>query len=113
MRAEGHYLLRSNLSGEDPAILWQRYIQLTEIEAAFRTLKSDLAIRPVFHQKDPRIEAHIFVAFLAYCLYVSLQQWLRALASGRTSRAVCGEMSGIRIIDVHLSATECVCVSFR
>ena len=63
MRREGHYLLRSNLSSEDPAILWQYYIQLTEIEAVFRVLKSDLAIRPVFHQKDSRIEAHIFVAF--------------------------------------------------
>jgi len=106
MRAEGHYLLRSNLSGEDPAILWQRYIQLTEIEAVFRTLKSDLAIRPVFHQKDPRIEAHIFVAFLAYCLYVTLQQRLRALAPGLTSRAVIEKMSAIQMIDVHLPTTD-------
>ena len=102
----GHYLLRSNLSSEDPAILWQRYIQLTEIEAAFRTLKSDLAIRPVFHQKDPRIEAHIFVAFLAYCLYVTLQQRLRALAPGLTSRAVIEKMSAIQMIDVHLPTTD-------
>ncbi len=64
-RSEGHYLLRSNLAGEDPARLWQHYVQLTEIEAVFRALKSDLAIRPIYHQKDSRIEAHIFVSFLA------------------------------------------------
>ena len=106
MRTEGDYLLRSNLSGEDPAILWQRYIQLTEIEAAFRNLKSDLAIRPIHHQKDPRIEAHIFIAFLAYCLYVTLQQRLRALAPGLTSRAVIEKMTAIQMIDVHLPTTD-------
>ena len=106
MRAEGVYLLRSNLSSEDPAILWQRYIQLTEIEAAFRNLKSDLAVRPIYHQKDPRIEAHIFVAFLAYGLYVTLQQRLRALAPGLTSRAVIEKMTAIQMIDVHLPTTD-------
>ena len=106
MRSEGDYLLRSNLSGEDPAILWQRYIQLTQIEAAFGNLKGDLAIRPIHHQKDPRIEAHIFVAFLAYCLYVTLQQRLRALAPGLTSRAVIEKMSAIQMIDVHLPTTD-------
>ncbi|MGH8523361.1 MAG: IS1634 family transposase [Gammaproteobacteria bacterium] len=106
MRREGHYLLRSNLCGEDPAILWQRYIQLTEIEAAFRNLKSDLAIRPVYHQKDSRIEAHIFVAFLAYCLFVTLQQRLRALAPGLTSRAVIEKMSSIQMVDVYLPTTD-------
>jgi len=105
-RAEGDYLLRSNLTGKDPAILWQRYIQLTEIEAAFRNLKSDLAIRPIHHQKDPRIEAHIFAAFLAYCLYVTLQQRLRALAPGLTSRAVIEKMTAIQMIDVHLPTTD-------
>jgi len=106
LRTEGDYLLRSNLTGKDPAILWQRYIQLTEIEAAFRNLKSDLAIRPIHHQKDPRIEAHIFVAFLAYCLYVTLQQRLRALAPGLTSRAVIEKMTAIQMIDVHLPTTD-------
>jgi transposase len=106
IRAEGHYLLRSNLSGEDPAILWQRYIQLTGIEAVFRNLKSDLSIRPVHHQKDSRIEAHIFVSFLAYCLYVTLQQRLRALAPGLTSRAVIEKMSAIQMVDVHLPTTD-------
>jgi transposase len=106
IRTEGHYLLRSNLSGEEPAILWQRYIQLTEIEAVFRNLKSDLAMRPIHHQKDSRIEAHIFVAFLAYCLYVTLQQRLRALAPGLTSRAVIEKMSAIQMVDVHLPTTD-------
>ena len=106
MRTEGDYLLRSNLTDKDPAILWQRYIQLTEIEAAFRNLKSDLAIRPIHHQKDPRIEAHIFVAFLAYCLYVTLQQRLRLLAPGLTSRAVLEKMTAIQMIDVHLPTTD-------
>ena len=105
-RTEGHYLLRSNLTGEDPAVLWQRYIQLTEIEAVFRNLKSDLALRPVHHQKDSRIEAHIFVAFLAYCLYVTLQQRLRALAPGLTSRAVIEKMAAIQMVDVHLPTTD-------
>jgi len=106
VRTEGDYLLRSNLSSEDPAILWQRYIQLTEIETAFRNLKSDLAVRPIYHQKDPRIEAHIFVAFLTYCLYVTLQQRLRALAPGLTSRAVIEKMTAIQMIDVHLPTTD-------
>src|ERR1019366_9800569 len=94
------YLLRSNLVSEDPALLWQRYIQLTEIEAAFRNLKSDLALRSIHHQKDERIEAHIFVAFLAYGLYVTLQQRLRGLAPGLTARAVIEKMSAIQMVDV-------------
>jgi transposase len=106
IRNEGHYLLRSNLSDEDPVILWQRYIQLTEIEAVFRNLKSDLAIRPIYHQKDWRIEAHIFVSFLAYCLYVTLQQRLRVLAPGLTSRAVIEKMSAIQMVDVCLPTTD-------
>ena len=106
IRTEGDYLLRSNLSDEDPGVLWQRYIQLTEIESAFRNLKSDLAVRPIYHQKDPRIEAHIFVAFLAYCLYVTLQQRLRALAPGLTARAVIEKMAAIQMIDVHLPTTD-------
>lgn len=106
LRGEGRYLLRSNLSGEDPALLWQRYMQRTEIEAAFRNLQSDLAIGPIHHQKDSRIEAHIFVAFLAYCLYLTLQQRLRALAPGLTSRAVIEKMSALQMVDVHLPTTD-------
>lgn len=105
-RGEGHYLLRSNLSGEDPALLWQHYVQLTEIEAVFRDLKSDLAIRPIFHQKDLRIEAHVFVSFLAYCLYVTLRQRLRALAPGLTPRAVMEKMTALQMVDVRVPTTD-------
>ena len=83
-RREGRYLLRSNLTQSDPATLWEYYIQLTEIEQAFKELKNDLAVRPIFHQTDERIEAHIFVAFVAYCLQVTLKQRSRTLAPGLT-----------------------------
>jgi len=105
-RREGHYLLRSNLSAEDPGVLWQHYVQLTEIEAVFRALKSDLAIRPIYHQKDSRIEAHIFVSFLAYCLYITLGQRLRVLAPGLTPRAVLEKMSAIQMVDVQVPTTD-------
>jgi transposase len=105
-RREGHYLLRSNLSAENPALLWQHYVQLTEIEAVFRALKSDLAIRPIFHQKDTRIEAHIFVSFLAYCLYITLGQRLRALAPGLTPRAVLEKMSAIQMVDLWVPTID-------
>jgi len=105
-RREGHYLLRSNLDGENPALLWQYYMQLTQVEQAFKNLKSDLALRPLFHQKDSRIEAHIFVAFLAYCLHVTLQQRLRPLAPGLTPRAVLDKLAAIQMVDVHLPTTD-------
>ena len=106
MRREGRYLLRSNLPAEDPARLWQHYVQLTEIEAVFRALKSDLAIRPIYHQKDSRIEAHIFVSFLAYCLYITLGQRLRTLAPGLTPRAVLEKMAAIQMVDVWVPTTD-------
>jgi transposase len=105
-RREGNYLLRSNLSGESPAKLWQFYIQLTEVEQAFKELKSDLAIRPIYHQKDERIEAHIFVAFVSYCLQATLKQRLRTLAPGLTPRAVLEKFAGIQMVDVHLPTTD-------
>ena len=73
-----HYLLRSNLVGEDPAVIWERNIQLTQIEAAFKSMKGELGIRPIFHQLQNRVEAHIFVAFLGYCLLVTLKHRLAA-----------------------------------
>ena len=106
LRREGRYLLRSNLPAEDPARLWQHYVQLTEIEAVFRALKSDLAIRPIYHQKDSRIEAHIFVSFLAYCLYITLGQRLRTLAPGLTPRAVLEKMAAIQMVDVWVPTTD-------
>ncbi len=106
MNREGSYLLRSNLKRADPAILWQQYIQLTEIEQVFKELKNDMAIRPVYHQKDERIESHIFVAFSAYCLQVTLKHRLRPLARGLTPRAVLEKFAAIQMVDVHLPTTD-------
>ncbi len=103
---EGRYLLRSNLHDHDPVRLWRLYIQLTEIEQAFKELKGDLAIRPIHHQLDHRIEAHIFVAFIAYCLQVTLKGRLRALAPGLTPRAVFEKFKTMQMVDVHLPTTD-------
>jgi len=105
-RREGCYLLRSNLIGMDPAQLWELYIQLTQIEEAFRNLKGDLAIRPIYHQLEQRIEAHIFVAFIAYCLHVTLRRRLHKLAPGLTPRNVLEKLKTIQMIDVHLPTTD-------
>jgi len=105
-RREGRYLLRSNLTGEDPTRLWQFYVQLTQIEAAFKDLKDDLGLRPIFHQLERRIEAHIFVAFLAYCLHVHLRARLRALAPGLTPRSLLEKFSAIQMLDVHFPTTD-------
>ena len=105
-RREGRYLLRTNLCGQDPALLWQFYIQLVEIEAAFKNLKDDLQLRPIYHQLIERIEAHIFVAFLAYCMHVTLRARLRPLASGLTPRAVLDKFAAIQMLDVHFPTTD-------
>ena len=105
-RREGSYLLRSNLTGGDPAQLWAFYLQLTEVEQAFKELKGDLAMHPIYHQTDERIEAHILIAFLAYCLQVTLKQRLRSLAPGLTPRSVLDKMAAIQIVDVHLPTTD-------
>jgi len=105
-RREGRYLLRTNLTESDPAKLWQFYLQLVEVEAAFRTLKGDLAIRPVFHQEEHRIEAHIFIAFLAYCVHVTLARQLKALAPGLTPRAVLEKFATVQMIDVFVPTTD-------
>ena len=105
-RREGRYLLRSNLTGEDPATLWRYYMRLTEIEQAFKELKHDLAIRPVFHQREGRIEAHIFVAFIAYCLQVTLKNLAKPCAPGLTPRAILEKFATIQMVDVHLPTTD-------
>ncbi|MGH8711397.1 MAG: IS1634 family transposase [Burkholderiales bacterium] len=105
-RREGRYLLRTNLCGRDPEDLWQFYIQLTEIEAAFKNLKDDLQLRPIYHQLQHRIEAHIFVAFMAYCLHITLRARLKPLAEGLTSRAVLDKFAAIQMLDVHLPTTD-------
>jgi hypothetical protein len=105
-RREGRYLLRTNLTDDDPAKLWQYYIQLVAVEEAFKTLKGDLAIRPVFHQSDNRIEAHIFIAFLAYCLQITLARRLHGLAPGLTARSALQKFAAVQMIDVHLPTTD-------
>jgi transposase len=103
---DGHYLLRSNLTGEDPGVLWERYIQLTQIEAAFKTMKSELGLRPIYHQLGHRVEAHILVAFLAYCLLVTLKNRLQALAPGLTPRAVLETLAPMQMLDVTFPTTD-------
>ena len=103
---DGHYLLRSNLTGEDPAVLWERYVQLTQIEAAFKTMKSELGLRPIYHQLGHRVDAHILVAFLAYALLVTLKNRLQALAPGLTPRAVLDMLSSIQMLDVIFPTTD-------
>jgi transposase len=105
-RREGRYLLRTNLCGKEPAELWQFYIQLVEIEAAFKNLKDDLKLRPIHHQLQQRIEAHIFVAFLAYCLHVTLRARLRPLAAGLTPRSVLDKFAAIQMLDVKFPTTD-------
>lgn len=105
-RREGRYLLRTNLCGRDPAELWQFYIQLTEVEAAFKNLKDDLSLRPIYHRLEARIEAHIFVAFMAYCLQVTLRARLKPLAPGLTARSVLEKMAALQMLDVHLPTND-------
>jgi transposase len=103
---DGHYLLRSNLTAEDPAVLWTRYVQLTQIEAVFRSLKSDLGIRPVYHRLEHRVDAHILVAFLAYCLQVTLKNRLQIHAPGLTPTAVLEKLATIQMIDVWIPTRD-------
>jgi transposase len=105
-RREGRYLLRTNLTEADPAKLWDHYIQLVKVEEAFKNLKGDLAIRPLHHQEERRIEAHIFVAFLAYCLHVTIGRRLDGLAPGLTPRSIFEKFAAVQMIDVHIPTTD-------
>jgi hypothetical protein len=105
-RREGRYLLRTNLVGRDPAQMWELYTQLVHVEEAFKNLKGDLALRPIHHQKEERVEAHIFVAFMAYTLHVTLRRRLHDLAPGLTPRAVLEKFSTVQMIDIHLPTTD-------
>lgn len=99
---DGHYLLRSNLTGEDPAVLWMRYVQLTQIESVFRSLKSELGIRPIYHQLEHRADAHVMIAFLAYCLQVTLKNQLLIRAPGLTPVAVLEKLATIQMVEVWI-----------
>jgi transposase len=103
---DGHYLLRSNLTAEDPAVLWTRYVQLTQIEAVFRSLKSDLGIRPIYHRLERRVDAHILIAFLAYCLQVTLKNRLQIHAPGLTPGAVLEKLATVQMIDVWIPTRD-------
>jgi len=99
---DGHYLLRSNLTAEDPAVLWTRYVQLTQIESVFRCLKSELGIRPIRHQLEHRADAHVLVAFLAYCLHVTLKNRLMIHAPELTPAAVLEKLATIQMVEVWI-----------
>lgn len=105
-RREGSYLLRSNLTETDPGKLWNFYLQLTQVEEAFKNLKGDLALRPIHHQLETRIEAHIFICFLAYCLHVTLGRRLRDLAPGLTTRSVLEKFAAVQMLDVRIPTTD-------
>ncbi len=105
-RREGRYLLRTNLAANDPAQLWQYYVQLVAVEEAFRNLKGDLAIRPIFHKSEARLEAHIFIAFLAYCMQITLTRRLYSLAPGLTARSALEKFAAVQMIDVYLPTTD-------
>ena len=103
---DGHYLLRSNLTGEDPAVLWTRYVQLTQIESVFRSLKSELGIRPIYHQLEHRADAHVLIAFLAYCLQVTLKNRLLIYAPGLTPAAVLEKLATVQIVEVWIPMVD-------
>lgn len=105
-RREGRYLLRTNLTETDPTQLWGLYLQLVNVEEAFKNLKGDLAIRPIFHQSEQRIEAHILISFLAYCLHITLTERLRALAPGLTARSLLEKFASMQMIDVRVPTTD-------
>jgi hypothetical protein len=103
---DGHYLLRSNLTAQEPAWLWKLYMLLVEIEGVFRTFKNDLHVRPIYHQVESRVEAHIFVSFLAYCFWATLQQRLKALAPGLTPRQALDALAGVQMLEVVMPTTD-------
>jgi hypothetical protein len=103
---EGAYLLRTNLAGADPAELWRTYMGLVQIESAFKTIKSDLCVRPIHHQRQDRVEAYLMVVFIAYALCATLRRKLDCHAPGLTPRAVLELMSGVQMLDVVIPTTD-------
>ncbi len=102
--ADGCYLLRSNLTGVDAATLWKRYIQLTEAEWAFRITKDELGLRPIWHQKEERVKAHVLVCFLAYAMWKTLGGWMRNSGLGEAPRTLIEELAKVKSGDVTLAA---------
>ncbi|MFN0060518.1 MAG: hypothetical protein ACKVX7_18830 [Planctomycetota bacterium] len=104
--SEGAYVLRSNVTDWSPEELWRTYIQLTDVEAAFRIQKSDLRIRPIWHHRDERVEAHILVCFLAYALWKTLEGWQSRAGLGNSPRTLLTELAKIPCVDVFLPLTD-------
>lgn len=104
--SDGCYILRTNVADWTPEDLWKTYVQLTDAEAAFRICKSDLSIRPVWHQKTERVKAHIFVCFLAYVLWKTLEKWQSAAGLGSSPRTILEELRDIHSVDVVLPTTS-------
>lgn len=106
MQWQGSYILRSNAAGADGPTLWSMYMQLVWVEAAFKSMKSDLAIRPIWHQVGPRVEAHIFVAFMGYCLLAALRKHLEHAAPGLSPKAVLEQLAAIQMVDVCIPTSD-------
>lgn len=104
--SEGGYVLRSNIADWSSAELWRTYIQLTEAEAAFRIQKSELSVRPIWHQREDRVKAHLLVCFLAYVLWKTLEQWQRRAGLGQSPRTILEELGRIQSTDVVLPTTD-------
>jgi hypothetical protein len=100
VRTEGAYLLRAHWSEKEAATLWQAYVQLTQAEAAFRTLKTDLKVRPIWHWTEPRVHAHLLVAFLGYCLWVYVQKCCQRAAPSLTPWALLDQLRRIVLVEV-------------
>ncbi|MBL7106781.1 MAG: transposase [Phycisphaerae bacterium] len=103
---DGMYFLRTNQTGKEAVELWQQYMLQCNIEQAFKELKSDIGVRPVYHHREERVDAHIFVAFLSYCLQATLRQKLRSSAFGLTSQAVLETLSRIQMLDVSIPTQD-------
>ena len=101
-RQKGAYLLRTNCEETDPALLWRWYMQLTQAEAAFRTVKSDLGLRPIYHRKQERVGAHLLVCFLALALWRTLEQWMQSKGLGTCARQLIKQVATIKSVDVVL-----------
>ena len=106
LQSGGSYILRTNWTEADPKTIWKKYVQLTEVEDAFRTEKHDLGMRPIYHQKKDRTQAHILVCFLALSMWRTLQQWMKASGLGTAPRKLIEEMRAVRSLDVLLPARD-------
>jgi hypothetical protein len=111
--SEGCYLLRTNLSGYSPEELWKMYMQLMDAEAAFRVHKSELVLRPIYHHKEDRVEAHILVCFLAYVLWKTLERWMEAAGLGSAPRPLLDALDRLKSVDVILGTEGARSVQLR